>query len=566
MASFFTELKRRHVFKVAAAYVVTGWVVAQAAEFLLESFAAPEWILQVLIVLLFLGFPIAIVLAWAFELTPDGVKLDSAVDETLPPAQADPLPAPAETSPDQSIAVLPFADMSADKDQEYFSDGLTEELLNLLAKVPGLHVASRTSAFSFKGKQEDIRDIADKLRVRHLLEGSVRKAGDQLRITAQLIKAQDGYHLWSETYDRSIDNVFAVQDEIARAVVDSLKVTLLGEAPVVRETSPEAYNLYLQALHLKIQRTHESLDRAMEYLERAVEIDPNYAPAWALLSAVYALRGGSTQAGWEEGVNQSRKALQRALELDQDHAPSWISRAQLSSYYEWDWEGAHADLLRARTLAPNSSEVYVALARLARHEGRLEDSIAFCDQAIALDPLDQDARSDRARALYYLGRLDEAELAFRDLMVLNPKHHNASGFMRRIQAARGNLDTALEERDEEFVPFWSEFQWLLMAYRYRRTPDCEQRLSAFLEENADEGAFQIAELYAFADEVDTAFDWLERAVEQRDPGLTDELLSAETLLGLHGDPRWEPLVERLGLLDAYRAMPARALWSHVAPS
>ena len=560
MASFFTELKRRHVFKVAAAYVVTGWVVAQAAEFLLESFSTPEWILQTLIVLLLLGFPIAIVLAWAFELTPDGVHLDSYVEDKPLLEANDAQPDLLENSPKQSIAVLPFADMSPDHDQEYFSDGLTEELLNLLAKVSDLHVASRTSAFSFKGRQEDIREIADKLSVRHVLEGSVRKAGDQLRITAQLIKAQDGYHLWSETYDRSIENVFAVQDEIARAVVGSLKLQLLGEAPVVRETISEAYNLYLQAMYLKMQRTHDSLDLAMNYLEKAVEIDPEYAPAWALLSEVYALRGGSTQSGWKEGVAASRKALERALALDTESAGAWLSQGQLKSYYEWDWEGARKDLERARTLAPNDSRVYVAQARLARHEGRLEDSVSLCDQAIALDPINQDALSDRARALYYMGRLDEAEAGFRALMALNPKHHNAFGFLRRIEAARGNLDSALE-RDTTFIPFWSDFNWLLLGYRYRRTEECEAKLAAFVEENADEGAFQVAEIYAFADEADIAFEWLEVAVKQRDPGLTDELLTTETLQSLHDDARWEPLVARLGLLDAYRAMSAGKLAS-----
>jgi tetratricopeptide (TPR) repeat protein len=429
-----------------------------------------------------------------------------------------------------------------------------------LAKVSGLHVASRTSAFSFKGKQEDIREIADKLSVRHVLEGSVRKAGDQLRITAQLIKAHDGYHLWSETYDRSIENVFAVQDEIARAVVDSLKLQLLGEAPVVRETNTEAYNLYLQAMHLKMQRTHDSLDLAMDYLEQAVEIDPEYAPAWALLSEVYALRGGSTQSGWEEGVAASRKALERALALDTENAGAWLSQGQLKSYYEWDWEGAREDLERARRLAPNDSYVYVAQARLARHEGRLEDSVSLCDQAIALDPINQDARSDRARALYYLGRLDEAEAGFRGLMALNPKHHNVFGFLRRIDAARGNLDSALQ-RDTTFIPFWSDFNWLLLGYRYRRTEECEAKLAAFVEENADEGAFQIAEIYAFADEADIAFEWLEVAVKHRDPGLTDELLTTETLQSLHDDARWEPLVARLGLLEAYRAMSAEKLAS-----
>lgn len=560
MAAFFTELKRRHVFKVAAAYVVTGWVVAQAAEFLLENFTAPEWILQALIIVLVLGFPIAVVLAWAFELTPEGVQRDSA-DAGQPLPEFTGLPAePKVDIPGQSIAVLPFADMSPDRDQEYFSDGLTEELLNLLAKVSGLHVASRTSAFFFKGKQEDIRDIAQKLRVRHVLEGSVRKAGDQLRITVQLIKAQDGYHLWSENYDRSMANVFAIQDEIARAVVESLKPQLLDETPVCQETSSEAYNLYLQALHCKRQRTTDSLDQAMDLLERAVAIDPEYAPAWALLSSVYAVRGGSSQAGWEEGVAASRKALKRALELDSEHAGGWISQSQLKSYYEWDWAGAHRDLEKARALAPNNSDVYVAEARLARSEGRLTESIAFCDQAIALDPLEQDARSDRARALYYLGRLDESEAAFRELMALNPNHHNAFSFLCRIQTARGKVDAALSEQIAAQIPFWTEFNWLLIAYRHRRNEECEARLADFIAANGEEGAFQIAEIFAEAGEADSAFKWLETAVRKRDPGLTDELLSTETLRGLRSDARWEPLVEKLGLLQAYRRMPVLDSW------
>jgi TolB-like protein len=555
MTSFFTELRRRHVFRVAAAYVVTGWVVAQAAEFLLESFAAPEWVLQVLIILLVLGFPIALVLAWAFELTPAGVELDkSAEDDPLPAASGPALEAPPD-SPDQSIAVLPFVDMSADRDQEYFSDGLAEELLNLLAKVPGLHVASRTSAFFFKGKQEDIRTIAEKLRVRHVLEGSVRKAGNQLRVTAQLINAQDGYHLWSDTYDRPLDNIFAMQDEIALAVVDALKVRLLGEAPTARETNTEAFNLYLQGVHLFKQRTSETLDKAVDCLERAVAIDPEYAPAWAYLSSVYAVRGGSAGAGWEKGVTASREALQRALALDPDEALSWVSQSQLKSYYDWDWEGARNDLERARLLAPDSSEVYAALARLARSNGRLEQSVELSARAIELDPLNFTAHSDRSRALMYLGRLEEAEVGFRGLVGLNPNHRNGTAMLSRIEMLRGNVDSALELNERVVIPFWTDFCRLLICYRHRRTPDCERDLLTFCEEQGDEGAFQVAEIYAYAGEADTAFEWLDRAVVQRDPALADELLVSDTLRGLHSDARWETLVGRIGLLDSWRSMP-----------
>ena len=274
------------------------------------------------------------------------------------------------------------------------------------------------------------------------------------------------------------------------------------------------------------------------------------------MSSVYAVRGGSAQAGWEEGVAASRKALKRALELDSEHAGGWLSQSQLKSYYEWDWAGAHRDLERARALAPNNSDVYVAEARLARSEGRLSDSIAFCDRAIALDPLEQDARSDRARALYYLGRLDESEAAFKELMDLNADHHNAFNFLCRIKAARGAIDDALKEQAASKMPFWGEFNWLLIAYSHRRTEECEAKLASFIAANAEEGAFQIAEIFGAAGEADTAFKWLENAVRSRDPGLTDELLSTETLRGLHSDARWEPLVEKLGLLEAYRRMPA----------
>lgn len=555
MASFFAELRRRHIFKVAAAYVVTGWVVAQVAEFLLESFSSPEWILQTLIVVLLLGFPIALVLAWAIELQPEPAVPERAPDSDPATLLASVAQAPLPQSPEQSIAILPFVDMSADRDQEYFSDGLAEELLNLLAKVPGLHVASRTSAFSFKGRQEDICAIAEKLRVRHVLEGSVRKAGNQLRVTAQLIKAEDGYHLWSETYDRPLDNIFAMQDEIALAVVDALKLKLLGEAPTVRETSTEAYNLYLQGVYFFTQRTADTIDKAVDCFERTIAIDPEYAPAWAYLSAALAVRGGSVGTGWEQAVADSRVALERALALDPDESQSWISQAQLKSYYDWDWEGAAADLERARSLAPDNSEVYDALARLARSHGRLQASVELSERAMQLDPLNLTAHSDRARALMYLKRYDEAEAGFRELMVLNPNHRNGAAMISRIEMFRGNVDSALEYNQRVVIPFWTEYCRLLICYRYRRTPECESELAAFCEEFGQEGAFQIAEIYANAGEADTAFEWLGRAVDQRDPGLTDELLASDTLASLHSDPRWEPLVDRLGLLDSYRAMP-----------
>jgi len=335
--SFFAELKRRNVFKVAIAYIVTSWLVAQVAELAADSFGAPDWVMKMFITLLSLGLPFAVIFAWAFEMTPEGLKKEKDVDRSqsitsvtgqklnnaiigilvialgyfaidkfvLDPGRdaaeiatavqvsREEAAKPAEPAePDNSIAVLPFVNMSSDQEQEYFSDGLSEELLNLLAKIPELRVAARTSSFSFKGQNIEIPEIAARLKVAHVLEGSVRKSGNQLRITTQLIQADNGYHLWSETYDRQLDNIFQIQDEIASAVVYALKITLLGEAPTVRETDPEAYQLFLEGQFIRRQISASTMPMAIDLFKKALEIDPDYAPAWAELAYAYMWNGG----------------------------------------------------------------------------------------------------------------------------------------------------------------------------------------------------------------------------------------------------------------------------------
>jgi TolB-like protein len=557
MSSFYSELKRRHVFRVAAVYVVTCWVLAQAADFLLESFGAPEWVVQSIVVLLFLGFPVALILAWATELTPEGIRLtgDEPIPSTALTAPSDDIVAPAALNYAHSIAVLPFADMSVDKDQEYFSDGLAEELLNMLAQIPQLHVASRTSAFSFKGKAEDIQVIAQRLNVNHVLEGSVRKSGEKVRVTAQLIKAEDGFHLWSESFDRPLDNIFAVQDEIAQSVVEVLKLKLLGEAPKSKETHPDAYSLHLKGVHFNTMRKQEDLLEAVNCFEQALEIDPDYAPAWSGLSFTYMIMGGSGGAGWEKSAALSREALGKALKLDPKLADAWMNASALKSYYDWDWTGAQSDIERARELAPNNSNLLDVEARLARSQGELERSIQLADQSIGLDPLNQGAQCDRARALLYLGHYDQSEAAYKALLLINPLHHNAKSMLSRVYLARGEVERALANRDENVSPFWQDFTQLLALYSHRRDSQVEAKLAQFIEEYQNEGAFQIAEIYALGGSKDEAFHWLARAYEQRDPGLADELLVTNSLRSLHSDPRWAPLVDKLGLLAAYQAMP-----------
>ena len=368
--SFYTELRRRNVFKVAIVYSAVAWLLLQVSDTLGPALHLPEWFVSAVAFLLILGFPVAIIFAWAFDLTPEGLKRETKADPAAPMAGktgkklnyivvaalvlalsyfvfdkvaldsgrdaaeistadqvAQQQPAEIESAGiDNSIAVLPFVNMSSDEEQEYFSDGLSEELLNLLAGIPELKVAARTSSFSFKGKDLGIPEIASRLNVAHVLEGSVRKHGNQLRITAQLIQADNGYHLWSETYDRQLDNVFQIQEDIAIAVVDALRITLLGEVPKTRKTDPRAYQLFLEGHYLKRQISSDSLNRAIEAFKQAVEIDPAYVPAWAELADTYLWGGGLDELSHEETSALADQAIQTAISTDPDYAFAYYVR------------------------------------------------------------------------------------------------------------------------------------------------------------------------------------------------------------------------------------------------
>ena len=368
--SFYTELRRRNVFKVGIVYFVVAWLLLQVSDTLGPALRLPEWLVSAVAFLLILGFPVALVFAWAFDLTPEGLKRESEGDPAAPIAGkpgkklnytivaalmialsyfvfeiivldsdrdtaeiptavqvAQQQPAEIESAGvDNSIAVLPFVNMSSDEEQEYFSDGLSEELLNLLAGIPELKVAARTSSFSFKGKDLGIPEIASQLNVAHVLEGSVRKHGNQLRITAQLIRADNGYHIWSETYDRQLDNVFQIQEDIAIAVVDALKITLLGDVPKLRTTDPRAYQLFLEGHYLKRQISSDALNRAIELFKQAVEIDPAYVPAWAELADTYLWGGGLDELSREERFALADQAIQTAINTDPDYAFAYYVR------------------------------------------------------------------------------------------------------------------------------------------------------------------------------------------------------------------------------------------------
>jgi len=382
--SFFNELKRRNVFKVAAVYLIVSWLLLQISDTLVPALRLPEWFHSGVAFLLIIGFPIALVFAWAFDMTPDGLKKEKDNNSSQPSASTSGrtlnytiivslavalvyfvwesrIQTGSESFSlelnNNSIAVLPFINMSSDPEQEYFSDGITEEILNLLVKIPELKVTSRTSVFAFKGQNVDIPTVAKKLGVAHILEGSVRKAGNRVRITAQLIEARNDVHLWSETYERKLDDIFAIQDEIAREVVKALQITLLGEAPLATTTNTEAYNLYLRGNHFVTVGTPEARESSLKAYQESIALDADFAPTWAGLSRVLRYKAWFDVTDRQEAMEASRRAAMRALELDNTLAEAWLSLAEIQFRYDWDWSSADVTTRTALKYGPNNAPV-----------------------------------------------------------------------------------------------------------------------------------------------------------------------------------------------------------------
>ncbi len=453
---------------------------------------------------------------------------------------------PASVQGPPSIAVLPFADMSPGKDQEYFADGLAEELLNRLAKIPELRVVARTSSFQFKGKNEDLRVIGQKLNVATILEGSVRREGNRVRITAQLIKVEDGFHLWSESYDREVTDVFAVQDEIARSVAGALKVTLLGDRPRSATTqNTEAYNAYLQGRYFHERGSQADLEKSVSYYQQAVSLDPNYALAWAGLAEARHWQAGSGHVPVAEGYREARAAAQRALTLDPNLADPHAALGSIQMWYDWDWAGADASLHRALELEPRNAHVARNAAALARTLGRLDEALALSRRAVELDPLSAYAHYTLGYTAYHAGRLDEATAALKKALELAPDHSWARATLAFVYLAQARPQQALAEMEQGRDPFWRAHVETLAHHALGQKKESDAALE-IAKKSADHSAYQIAEAYAYRGEADQAFEWLERAYAQRDPGCA--FVKGDPLLkSLHGDPRWAPFLKKMRL-------------------
>jgi len=604
--SFFRELKRRNVFKVAAAYLIVSWLLIQVSATLVPALYLPEWFDSGVAFLLIIGFPIALVFAWAFEMTPDGfrkekeidreqsvssdagarlnriivfvlvlalayfvfdkfvldpkrdVELRKAIQTTTEPTIISSESVTEADQPDKnSIAVLPFLNMSSDPEQEYFSDGITEEVLNLLVKIPELKVTSRSSVFSFKGQSPDIPTVAKKLGVAHILEGSVRKAGNRVRITAQLIEAGNDVHLWSETYERELDDIFAIQDEIAREVVKALKIKLLGETPSAVLTNVEAYQLYLRGKHFATTYTRESLESAVTAYRDAIALDANFAPPWVGLADVfYTQTWYRADADKQEAMEASRRAAMQALDLDNELAEAWLALARVQLYYDWDWSSAEETALTALKYGPQNAPVLRQATWVLLTVGDAERALALAQLAVDLDPLELGGLTSLATTYWALGQPKEEERSYRHILELYPEDINVKSWLAGALAVQGRPEEGLEYLFFDSKNRWQKAMSAIVLHSLGRHEEERKMQQYMIDKKSHVWAFAIAMTFAWHGDPDTAFEWLDIAYQQQDPYLS-QLIFNPWVANLHDDPRWEKILDKMGLLEYWKKSQAR---------
>ena len=451
-----------------------------------------------------------------------------------------------------SIAVLPFADMSPGKDQEYFSDGLAEELTNELAKVPGLKVTGRSSAFQFKGKNEDLRAVGQKLNVANILEGSVRQEGSHVRITAELTKVSDGFQLWSEEYNAELKDIFSVQDQIARAVTQALQIKLLGTngTPALAEskvTNPAAYQAYLQAVYFLNRGSDKTnYEKALAYSEQAIKVDANYSDAWALRSSVEASMATEGFMDTASGLRRAREDAEQAIALNPHSALGYLALAEIRLNYDFDWDGAEAALKQAAALQPGSVDLLACQADLAETLGDLDEGIELRKRTTALDPLCSSCFVFLGNALFYAGRYDEANAVLQKALELDPQQGFVHFIRGQILLAQGRAQEALIEMQQE-TSEWLKLSGEAFAYHsLGRHQASDAALKDLIARSGSGSAYQIAEVYAYRGDADKAIEWLERAYQQHDSGLTG-LKSDPLFKGLHQKPSYIQLLKKMQL-------------------
>ena len=603
--SFYAELKRRNVFRVAIAYLAGAWLLVEVVETLFPVYGLPDAAIRLVVTLLAIGFPVVLIFSWVYELTPEGFKLEKDIDrsvavthhtgkkldriiivllalalgyfavdkfvldpgrdveiaETAARAGAEQALARAKETalPDKSIAVLPFVNMSPDPEDEYFSDGLTEELIGALVKVGGLHVTARTSAFAFKGENRDIRDVGKRLNVKTVLEGSVRREKNRVRITAQLINVEDGFHLWSESYDHELESVLALQEAIARAIVGALRIQLSPETDEYFKTrataSQEAYDLYLKGRYYWARMTQAGFLQGIEAFQQAIAADPEYAPPHAGLATVYSMLTYFGMMPPHDGYPLSLLEADAALTLDPNSSEALIARGMTRFLYEWDWERAREDLTRALELSPGYSQAHWAngeyLAAMHRHP----EALSSLMRAHALDPLSLPIMNSIAFKHFDLGQFEEAIQQDQEMLALDPNFAAAHWSLGVVYMHQGQLDAAIEELTQSVeLSAGMPPTLAMLAYAHAKSGDEARALAVLAElkglrEPSNPGyapPLLIAYVYEGLGMTDDALDWLEQAFEERDGWLV-YLNSFPRFESLRGEPRFQDILRRLDL-------------------
>jgi serine/threonine-protein kinase len=598
--NIFAELKRRNVYKVAVAYAVVAWLLIQAASILFPTFDAPPWAMKVLVALLVLCFPVALVLSWAFEITPEGIKLESEIDpktsntrgtgrkimgltiavaivaaglfsfQILRTPAHSPVEGGAPATPSnvasglagarpsisaKSIAVLPFDNLSRDPDNAYFCEGVQDEILTRLAKVADLKVISRTSTQHFKSAPDNLTQIAKQLGVAHILEGSVQKAGDQVRVNVQLVNGLNDAHLWAETYDRKLTDIFAVESDIAKTVADTLQAKLSGseqQAIAARPTeNTEAHQLYLKGRFFWNKRTAADLRKSIDYFNQAIAIDPNYALAYAGVADAYVLLPGYTGGTPHDCYPKAKTAAKRALELDDTLAEAHTTLGMAIWSYEFDFAEANREFQRAIELNPNYATGHqqygnVTLSAL----GRFDEAIAEGKRAVELDPLSLIINADLGMSYYFARRYDEAIAQQRKTLEMDPGFYFARLALGEALAAKRDFDEAISEYQKARALNDDPFVLGLLGHAYASSGHRTEALKILeqlkeLSKQRYVSAYSFAVVYLGLGDKEEALRWLEQSYQDR-AGSDVGWIRVDSLVDpLRGDPRFEAIAEKI---------------------
>ena len=581
--NFFAELKRRNVYKVAFAYIVAGWALSQGIAQVFPVFDVPNWVIRLLVVLIIIGLPVALVLAWTLEITPEGIKRTETAD-AMPAATrkkkhawiyvvvigaaisiglfflgrysaGNKAASPAGIS-NKSIAVLPFDNLSRDPDNAYFAEGVQDEILTRLAKVADLKVISRTSTQHFKSTPDNLPQIAKQLGVAHILEGSVQKSGEQVRVNVQLINALTDAHLWGDTYDRKLTDIFAVESEIAKTIAETLQARLTGsEKTLITKTptvNPEAYELYLKGRFFWNKRTGADLLKSIDYFKQAVEKDQKYALAYAGLADAYVLLPPYGAASPSESFPQAEAAARKALELDDTLAEAHTSLGQVLLFYDLDFAGSTMEFERALSLDPNYATAHhwyggggplLAL-------GQFDRAIKEGKRAVELDPLSLINNADLGWLYFNARRYNEAEAQARKTLEMDSHFYLAHYYLGEVLQLKGQLTEAIAEYKKAAELDDDPFVLGLLAQAYAKLGQRDEALKMLgqLQELATRRyvtGYSFALVHIALGEKDKAIDWLERAYRDR-AGPDIALIKVDPFLDpLRGHPRFEALVQKI---------------------